>query len=990
MKNILLIKEFLIVFLLLPTFLFATGNIKGVVTDSLSNERLVGANIILLGTSIGSATDIEGEYLISTIPAGRYTVRFSYVGYKFKDVFVTVVDNRTIEINISLVLTEIQGKEIVITGQALGQAAAINQQLTSNTIINVVSEQKIKELPDANAAEALGRLPGVSIIRSGGEANKIILRGLSEDLTTITMDGIKIAPTDADQRGIDLSTISQGSLSGITLTKAVTSDMSADAIAGNINFVTKIAPETRDIQIDVFGMYSNLDKTTDQFNFQGRYGERFFDNLLGVQVFGNIEKRNRSSENFSVTYDQTLLNSTDYQIDDFTITYSPEIRKRGGGRILLDFKTPDDGLLKLNAEYARTDRKVQSLNRNYPVTTGEVGYEFSAQDINTQIKNISLKGTNHLYDWQLDWSLSYSESSSETPYSNSASFSEPSILENGQVVSGMSSVPVDYRKGTSYEKLVPYALNNFGVAYFTNQNVTSRRNLDYEKTVSLDVKKSYNIFDLAGELKFGGKYNSKYHRRYQESRYGSYYNGVGNGYYDYVRLSDGSVVRKDLARYGFTDLQIRSNLILLTNFINQNTRDVFNKYLLDPMIDATILRNWYEMNINGVNPLTGLQEFRWNLGSSGSNYNLFENVSAGYIMNTLNMGTFATLITGIRIEEDDNTYNAFYTNQALTLWSQFMDTTSYHKETIVLPNLNLILRPTEYMNVRLSAYRALLRPGFNNRLPTYILGTTSLNLGNTNLKNADAWNFESNVQFYGKNIGLFSISVFYKRINNQVERLSSTPIQSKAILDSLGIEWRGPSSTTSYTLTYPYNSDRPTRVWGLEVEHQANLRFLPGLLSNIVLSYNFSLMRNESYAPAVRYVDYFIIVPPLPFPVKKTKVILYENKIRLADSPEFFGNITLGYDIGNFSGRISYFYQGEFYNGYSADGYSNNIQKAFSRVDLSLKQKITDLISIGLNINNINNASEGTYLENTTTLRKLETSSYIYGTTADLWLRVSM
>jgi len=208
----------------------AQGNLRGTVTDSLTKESLIGANVFLLGTSLGSATDIEGNYVINRIPEGTYKVKVSYVGYKPKIYDVVIQKNKTVVFNFNLVPDVIEGTEVIITAQAVGQAAAINQQLASNTIINVVSEEKIKELPDANAAESIGRLPGVSILRSGGEANKVILRGLSDKYTTVTIDGIRIASTDAESRGLDLSTISQSSLAGIELYKALTSDKDADAI----------------------------------------------------------------------------------------------------------------------------------------------------------------------------------------------------------------------------------------------------------------------------------------------------------------------------------------------------------------------------------------------------------------------------------------------------------------------------------------------------------------------------------------------------------------------------------------------------------------------------------------------------------------------------------------------------------------------------------------------------------------------------------------
>lgn len=997
MKRKVLFRIFILFLFLFQISLFASGQLKGTVSDSLSNETLVGANIILEGTSIGAATNIEGNYNITSIPPGKYSIKCTYIGYKPKNTTVTIVDGKTLELNFTLNVDVVQGKEVVVTAQALGQAAAINQQINSNNIVNVISEQKIKELPDANAAEALGRLPGVSVVRSGGEANKIILRGLNQNLTTVTVDGVKLSPTDADSRGIDLSTISQGSLSGIVLSKAITSDMDGEAIAGNVNLVTKTAPETRQILADAYGSYGALDKTYDQYNFQGQYGERFFNDLLGVQVFGNFEKRNRSSETYGVAYD-FYNNGATYQIQNFSISYTPEIRKRGGARVLLDFRTPDNGVIKLNTEYYRTERRLSAISRNYPTSNADVLYDFTGQDINTEIKNIALHGQNNLFGWQADWNFSYSESNSETPYNNIMHFNEPNISQNGEVISGMNFVPANLRHGP-YEALIPYAINNFNLAYFNRTEVRTSSNLDYEKTFFLNLKKSYNLFDMSGELKFGAKYRSKYHRRNSTLTQARYY--LGTGFYSSVLLPNGSIVPKDAALYGFQNLQMLSGQILLPNFLSSSTRDVYGKYLLNPEIDPNRARAWWEMNLHGINPTTHIHEYIPDHSEDGTNYNLNENIAAGYLMNTLNIGRFATLITGLRIEADDNTYNGLYYPYIATEWAVFDDTTSHHTEATLLPNIHLILKPTDYMNIRLAAYEGLERPDFNYRLPTYIIGNQGsafddeafVILGNTNLKNAKAWNYEINLQLFSNIIGLFSVSAFYKDIKDEVHELYHTKITSKAISDSMGIKFINdtpPFSGAPYSIIFPYNSNKPTRVWGFEVEHQANLRYLPGLLSNIVLSYNFSIIRTETYTPAITTKKDTVQLPGAPFPTIRTTTIYYEEKTRIGNSPEFFGNISLGYDIAGFSGRISYFYQGEFYNTFSALGTSNSIQKKFGKVDLSLKQEITDNLSIGLNVNNLTNVKEGTYLEDVKNNYKLETSSYRYGTSAELWLRVSL
>ncbi|HNZ36472.1 MAG TPA: carboxypeptidase-like regulatory domain-containing protein [Candidatus Marinimicrobia bacterium] len=268
-------KEWLIVgviILTMKSIASPASTVRGVVTDSLTSKTLVGANVFLVGTALGSATDIEGNYRIESVPSGNYVLRVTYIGYKNKEYNVVVPEDGTVIQDVKLSPDVIRGQEVIVRGQAIGQAAAINQQITSATIINVVSEEKIQELPDANAAEAIGRLPGVSVLRSGGEANKVILRGLEDKFTNITIDGIKIPPTDETSRGVDLSTLSQSTLAGIELYKAITPDKDGDALAGTINLVTKKAPIARKVKVDFKGIYNDLMKSANQYDLSVQYG----------------------------------------------------------------------------------------------------------------------------------------------------------------------------------------------------------------------------------------------------------------------------------------------------------------------------------------------------------------------------------------------------------------------------------------------------------------------------------------------------------------------------------------------------------------------------------------------------------------------------------------------------------------------------------------------------------------------------------------------
>ena len=995
-------KLIVLILLIISSNIFGQGTLQGVVKDSVSNDALVGANVFLVGTSLGSAIDINGDYRITKIPNGDYTVKVSYLGYKAKEFKINIQNSKTIVLNVLLSPEVVLGEEVVVTGQALGQAAAINQQLNSNTIVNVVSEQKIKELPDANAAESMGRLPGVSLIRSGGEANQIVLRGLSPQFATVTVDGVRLASTNANDQGLDLSTISQGSLAGIELFKALTSDKDADAIAGSVNLVTKKAPSLRTIRLQAFGDYNGMDKSAKQFNFSGNYGERFFSDVLGLQLEGHVERRIRSNESSDYTYDFGRNGGQDWETTTFQPQYINEIRKRAGGSVLLDFNTPDGGNIKFNSVYNRTSRDYLTSYRTY-LTSGGVVYDYELQKQNIDIFNTSIHGNNFLLGFNADWNLAFSQSKNVTPYDYEMGFNEDSKLTNGVVTAGMGNVP-GYKKGP-VSAWIPYAINNWQEAYFNVANDNLGNNFEKIKTAFLNLQKNYSVgANLTGAFKFGAKYKKTNRSDNHSQSRSNYY--LDAGVPPYTQLPDGSIVLKDFSGTPFSNVLLTgSQKISMSNFLDPNptSRSIYNTYLLNPLIDRNLLETWRSLNINGwIKPGTIFsKEYIPNVQDNAENfYELTERTLSGYAMNTLNIGSELTVILGVRVESDNNDYTSNYMNQTLSGFpfpqsGTILDSTVNHKETNVLPNLQVLIKPTEFMNIRLASYQALARPNFNYRLPKLVAyqgSGANLHIGNPGLKNAVAWNYEIQTQFYGGNIGLFSISAFYKDIKNMFQYINGPVLQgpSQAVLDSLGIQWKSPLlPITSFNFYYPYNSNKPTHVWGFEVEHQANFRFLPGLLKNIVLNYNFSIVRSETWAATSIDIRETVIDPILG-PIVKSHKELTENKQKLQDQPEFFGNVSLGYDIDGFSFRIAAFYQGKYNTTFSSDSRSDEEQDAFTRLDISLKQDITNNISVLLNLNNITNTKEASLYNNRYLGVELPNTDHKYGMTADLGVRVDL
>ncbi|HTX19181.1 MAG TPA: TonB-dependent receptor [Bacteroidota bacterium] len=999
----LLIRSVCFAVIALPAVSFGQATLHGVVSDSLTGENLIGINVTLEGTSLGSATNIEGEYRITAIPRRAFVVKVSCIGYETKRIDVDFTDKTEVQLNIRLKQTILQGEAVVITAQMRGQVAAINQQVTSKTIVNVVSEEKIKELPDANAAESIGRLPGVSIIRSGGEASKIVLRGLSSKFSNITVDGVKIASTDSTSRDVDLSTISQGELAGIELSKAITSNQDGDAIAGSVNLVTRKAPTERTVVFDFLGDYNALMKSGKQYNITGRYGERFFDNLLGVQLQGNVEDKIRSKEDITYSYyylhPQSGNDPTDidYRMAPFTVDFTDEDRTREGGQVIFDVNTPDSGSVKLSGLYSSTGRNTMLYDRVYPgigAGGGSWDYNYRYTQTTTSIENSSLQGKNYLAGFDVDWSASYAQSRVDNPYDFAMKFTE-SPGTNSVVPSGRSNPDIN---------IIPYAANNFLAAPCSTSIYSQRNNYDRERTAYLDAEKSYRLLDaLSGEVQVGGKYRDR--TRWMNSEElddNNYLHGFSPIGVDTVAMENSR----------FADYYYHRGISSpsLSDFVDfpAKSRDLLGLYRMTPLISVDALKQWYQLVKDAT--ANGSAEFGSSARAELTDYSVHERVSAAYLANTFNIGQAASVYTGVRMEKESDDYGAKLTDGAISTIgirestpNPIRDSTINYGETIWLPNFQLSVKPTDYLTVRAVAYKALARPDYNLRLPSFEIsgnGGETFNLGNPALKDTKAWNYELNTQIYNTTIGLISVSGFYKVIDDLYHEMSNVSVDNvDSLFAAQGMTWQNAAPFSNiihqrslHFLNVPYNSDKKSYVWGFEFEHQMAFGFLPGYLSNITLSYNLSITRSETWiiGSQVTTSSETTLVHNKPIVTTVFHHLPVELKRESEGQPNLYGNLAVGYDIGGFSARVSCFMQAQYVQQYSQDGQSDVYVDPFTKWDLALKQKLTDTFSLLLNVNNLTNRQEKTSVKNNVVAWQIPKTAELYGTTVDFGVRVTL
>ena len=117
---------------------------------------------------------------------------------------------------------------------------ALQQQKTAANIVNVMSGDEIRALPNYNAAEAAARIPGVSTERDEGEGKFVQIRGTEPRLSNVTIDGAHVPGTEGGDRIPKLDDVPADLLGAIQVSKTLRADMDADAIGGSVNLVTKV------------------------------------------------------------------------------------------------------------------------------------------------------------------------------------------------------------------------------------------------------------------------------------------------------------------------------------------------------------------------------------------------------------------------------------------------------------------------------------------------------------------------------------------------------------------------------------------------------------------------------------------------------------------------------------------------------------------------------------------------------------------------------
>jgi TonB-dependent receptor len=792
------------------------GTLTGLVTDS-AHAILQGARVDLEPAAAPAVSNNQGEFTITGLAAGKYTLTISFVGLAPFSKEVTVTGSQVTRVVAELQVASLSESVTVSAERVHGEAEAINRERTAENILQVLPAEVITSLPNANVADAIGRLPSVTLERDEGEGKYVQIRGTEPRYSNVTIDGVNVPSPESGVRQIKLDVIGSDLVESVEINKTLLANMDGDGIGGSVNLRTKTAAEQAMISLYGLGGYTPIQTGRSADQFGGTVSKRFGkDKRLGILFGGTYDWNGRGIDDIEPApaviqcapgdCSGKAANATDVgtynTMDARLYTY---YRTRYGFTGAVDYKFSDHSSIYVRGLYSHFDnfgdRWVLTPNINSfttsPTQGGSDGSMQYGASIRRPVEVIGslLAGGRHVFrtSW-FTWDISASRAASEDHGYSSAKFAPADGSPLNAVQFGLDRSNINRPKfvvqnGVNIYDTSQYLLNKFDVSTSYSPQVNLQASASYVQ--------QYNWGGHAGAIEIGGKIRNAH------------------------KFSDPNDIEYDLNN---------PSLAPLSSFPLKQHLNAFydGSYAAPASIDYSKVLSFYHANPTAfsTDPVATL------LNNVTGLYNLGERIGAGYVMNTISFGRFR-LNTGVRFET--TTERVFGSLVAQDDQGNLAISSVKRNDTHVdpLPSAELRIGLTSDTAIRLAYGRGVARPNFGDLAPDLALniatssgGRNTSSFGNPNLKATHANNYDVLFEQYLKPLGLIQAGFFYKDITDPI-----------VFIDTPGVTY--PGYTETFLQTSPVNAGS-AYVWGFEAAYQQRWSFLPGPLSGFGFSGNYS------------------------------------------------------------------------------------------------------------------------------------------------------
>ncbi len=782
----------------------------GTVTES-SKAVLQGARVEVGQQT--AVTDVQGQFIVSGVAPGHYTVRVSYLGFGTYTSEIDVVAGSIASVNAVLAVEDATTDVQVRAEREVGEAEALNRQRVATNIMQVLPSEVINSLPNVNIADAVGRMPSVSLERDEGEGKYIQIRGTEPRLNNVTIDGMQV-PSPENVRFVKLDTIPAGLVESIEVNKTLTANMDGDGIGGSVNLVTRQATDQPYFAVEgllghtpiggnggrgedqVFATYGRRFGTDKRWGFLGTgsydWNGRGINDIEPSAAVNDIVDAN--GKTIGTVNAPNAIDLRDYYYD----------RTRYGAGGSLDYRLGENSSAFVKGLYSYFNDYGE--NSIYSLTAG--AFTSATTGDNTGSTSYS---DNYRRPTQEIWSVNAGAHQEHgNAYWNYRGALSQAALTGGSTYSFFNGISgVQFNVGTANPHTPQFTVANdvniFDPTQYTLSDISFTDNHTHER-------------DLAGEANYGHRYTTR------GSAFGAWEAGF--------KIRD--VIKSQL--YHETD-DAGPTPALSTVLSSHTDPDYyFGRYAMGPMAQATKILSFY--NGNAGQFAIDSQPSR----NLPNNWGVRERDWAGYVMNTVTFGKYR-VNTGVRVETTQEDVRGNQFNAGDNSISPLHSTNSY---SFVLPSASLQYNLGDYTDFRLAYSIGLARPNYGDLAPflTYdpnaanTAGDPALSAGNPKLKATWAENVDLLGEHYLKNVGVIQGGVFYKMLYNYIANSTAT-VQYTA---------PGTSAPAAYFESAPFDVSA-AHLLGVEMSWEQHLRRLPGALSGTGFRANYSYTTSVAGIP---------------------------------------------------------------------------------------------------------------------------------------------
>jgi len=831
------------------------GSLVGQAVDK-EGAVLPGARVRVEPGDVAVATDQVGEFTVIDLAPGTYKITVSYVGFLPYATDVKVVAGQATRVD-ALLKVQAKGEVVTVVADALGEAQAINEQRTSDNILDVMPEGVIQSLPNENIADVVGRMPGVSLERDEGEGKYVQIRGTEPRLNNTTVDGVELPAPEDNVRQFKLDTIPSDIVESVEVNKTLAANQDADAIGGTVNLVTKKAGDVPTLKLEGIGGFTPIVNTRYIGLVTGTVGQRFgHDKRFGALFSGSYDYNGRGIDDIEPSLNDTAVPSYG-GMDVREYRYQ---RKRYGFGGSLDYKLKDPAS-GLYLHYFGSDFKDYGNKWVYSLNDGGAP-KFSTSQRVPDYGAFSLGiGGKHVFNssW-LSWELSAARSREGGAAGNPGADFQP--VTN----SALSNLTTCVNTPSPNSHLPQWDPSCFGTPTYD----PTQWSLEDINTTSGNTSQ----VNLQGAISYATNYHVGSH--FSTFEFGFKVRNAHKGQDAYSPVYDQALLTTTPPTCTGTE---QSNCTpLMTQYLSGFTNPHYYFGAYGPYGPVTNfskvtgdINNLVDQNI------MPLDQEQTQFTSDSANFDLTERVSAAYAMNTIEFGRFR-LQTGLRVEATELNILGFVVTQNQNQNTGLLSavTTPTPADTWYwdpLPSVQLRYRLTDDSDIRAVYARAISRPNPYDMVPYVTVDQTTnpetINVGNPNLKPEHANDYDLLYEHYLKPYGEIQAGFFYKQL-------------SQPIYYTLDPNYQGTQYPQYVNDQFSYIINGVNaKLYGVEFAYIQRLGFLPGAWSGFGITANYSKTGSSAGALPLRT----------------------DNPALQRQTPTMF-NLSPTYDRGRFSARL--------------------------------------------------------------------------------------